>query len=231
MKKNLAGIFSVLTVGALALAAAPSARATAELELISGASTVIVADGGAGDTNSLAGAISFSGSVGSFDLTITTTGITKPLLGSATVPFLDLNSLQVSSGIGALTILFSDTGFGPTNTNFLSQIGGTINNGGGSLSFATYESATNTLFAESTLLTSQGPFGSGAFSGSSNSSVLSLASPYSLTEVVTINHSIGGATSFDGSLSTSVPDGGSTVALLGAVLVGFEGLRRKFMAA
>jgi hypothetical protein len=34
-------------------------------------------------------------------------------------------------------------------------------------------------------------------------------------------------TSFSGSLSTSVPDGGATVALLGFALVGLEGLRRK----
>ena len=33
--------------------------------------------------------------------------------------------------------------------------------------------------------------------------------------------------SFSGSITTMVPDGGSTVALLGFALVGLEGLRRK----
>jgi hypothetical protein len=235
MKINLAGIFSVLAVGALAFTATPSAHATAELELISGASSVIITDGGVNDANSLTGAITFSGTVGTFDISITTTGITKPVLGSATSPSLDLNSIQVSSGVGNLTILFSDVGFGPTSGSFLGQIGGTINNGGGSLSYATFVNTSNTELAISgpgtTQLTSQGPFAPGAFSGTTTSGILAMAGPYSLTQEVVISHSTGGNTSFNASLTTTVPDGGSTVALLGAVLVGFEALRRKFMAA
>jgi hypothetical protein len=56
---------------------------------------------------------------------------------------------------------------------------------------------------------------------------LSLASPYSLTEVLTINGGAsGGSYSLDGSLTT-VPDGGTTAMLLGAALSVLGLIRRK----
>ena len=216
-----------MAVAALALAAAPSARANAELEFISGASSVIVVDNGSGDSNPTTGIIDVTNlTVGTFDVSVGADAITYPILGTLTEPELDISSLDVSSGTGSLEILFSDTGFGPTTGAITSAIGGTVNSSGGSISYATYYSTANTLFGQTTELSALGPYGSGAFSGSAVSSLVSLGSPYSLTQVITITHSAGGASSFDASLVT-VPDGGWTVALLGVTLGGLEMLRRK----
>ena len=76
-------------------------------------------------------------------------------------------------------------------------------------------------------MTSQGLLG-GVFSGTEYNE-LALANPYSLTQQLIITHSGYGASSFYAELK--VPDGGSTVALLGAVLVGLEGFRRKLRGA
>jgi len=74
--------------------------------------------------------------------------------------------------------------------------------------------------------------------GGSNPDLLALASAGSAANVLTFQFippvslsTLAGspnATSFSGSIST-VPDGGATVALLGFVLVGVEGLRRRIM--
>lgn len=207
----------------LAIVAAPHAHATPvytdELELISSGTTVVVTG---------TGVTSYSGSVGSFSINVTT-GITYPTQGTLGSPIMDLSSVNVSGGTGSLEILFSATGFGPTNGKFLDEIGGTVNNQGGSISYTAYDSPSNALLAQTNSLGSLGPFGAGAFSGTTLSSFLSLASAYSLTQVVNITHSAGGTSSFDANLST-VPDGGWTVALLGITLGGLEMLRRKLMA-
>ena len=66
---------------------------------------------------------------------------------------------------------------------------------------------------------------------------LRLLSPFSLTQEVVIDHGASPngllVTSFNAHITT-LPDRGSTIALLGAVLVGFfgwESLRRKFRGA
>ena len=233
MKKNLPGLISALTVGAFVLAATPSARAVAELKFVSGGTTVIIMDNGSGDANLTTGILQVTNLVvGTFDISVGANAVTKPIQGSATNPYLDVSSLVVSSGNGSLQVYFSDTGFGPTTGFFTAAVGGTINSGGGNLTFKTYDDLGNNLFAETTLLTNQGPYGSGAFSGTVNSSSANLPAPYSLTEEIDITHSSGGSSSFDANLQyNGVPDGGSTIALLGMVLVGIEGMRRKFFVA
>ena len=74
-----------------------------------------MSDNGGGDINALSGAVTFSGSVGDF-IVNTTTGITKPILGSATVPILDLNSINLNgNNAGTIVLEFSETDF--TNTS------------------------------------------------------------------------------------------------------------------
>jgi len=225
MKTHFKAAITSVAFAVLAIAAAPRAQATpvstGELELISGATVVMVPTTG--------GVATYNGPVGTFSINVTT-GITYPVQGTLSAPYMDLSSVDVSGGTGALEILFSATGFGPTSGTLLSEIGGTVNNSGGSIAYSTYDSTTNALFAQTTLLTSEGPYGAGAFSGSALSSVVSLASPYSLTEVINISHSAGGVSSFDANLS-KVPDGGWTVALLGITLGGLEMLRRKMAGA
>jgi hypothetical protein len=220
MKTQLKASVMALAAAVLAFAAAPRAHATPvytdELELISSGSTVLVTG---------TGVTSFSGSVGSFSINITT-GITYPTQGTLGSPVMDLSSVNVSGGTGSLEILFSATGFGPTAGHFLDEIGGTVNNAGGSIAYSVYENPSDALLGTTNLVGSLGPYGSGAFSGTTLSSFLSLSSPYSLTQEINITHAAGGTSSFDANLSV-VPDGGWTVALLGITLGGLGMLRRK----
>jgi hypothetical protein len=78
-------------------------------------------------------------------------------------------------------------------------------------------------------LTTSGPLSAvaGFYAGSQGAALN--ASFYSLDEVVTIaGGTVGGSYSLDASLhTTAVPDGGTTVMLLGAALSGLAFLRRK----
>lgn len=214
----------LLAVGVLALAAVPPAHAVPMLRISDGTNTVTIADGSGIDSNSLTGAVTYSGAVGNFMLNVST-GVSTPILGSQTWPHLDLSSVDISGTTGGtLTILFSDNSFGASAGGVMASIGGTSY---GTVSYSTYYDASNTLLATSSLMTSQGLLG-GVFSGTSYSE-LALNYPYSLTQQLVIAHSGYGATSFNAELK--VPDGGSTVALLGAVLVGLEGFRRKLRGA
>jgi hypothetical protein len=221
----------LLVAGVFALPTLPLAHAVPTLQLTDGVTTMTIADMSGGDLNPTVGAVTFLGPVGSFSVNVTT-GISKPVLGSAALPFLDLNSINVSGPLAnTLTIRFSDDSFGPTPGSVTARIGGTT---AGMLSYSTFADASNTLFGTSTLLTQQGPFGNGAFSGTSFAN-LGFLSPFSLTQEVVINHgaSPGGlvSTSFNAELQAAVPDGGSTITLLGAVLVALESLRRRFRGA
>jgi hypothetical protein len=229
MKKKLTPLLTALTVAVIALAAAPNAQAIPTIRLFDGTTTITVADGSGGDSTAAIGAVTFNGAIGAWIVNVST-GVTKPLLGSATKPDMDLNSVNVSGGAGGtLTILFSDDGFGPTLGNSFAQIGGTINNAAGStLAYTTFASASNALFALTTPLTSQS-FVSGAFSGSTFGSAVPITSPYSLTQKVVIRHAGAGASSFNASLT--VPDGGTTASMLGFALMGIAGLRRKLALA
>jgi hypothetical protein len=216
----------LLVAAVVGLAAPPLAYAVPTLRLTYGANTVEIADASGSDSNPLAGAVTFIGPLGNFFLNVST-GISKPVLGSATLPSMDLSSVDVSgpSG-GTLTILFSDDFFGPTFGGVTASIGGTT---GGTVLYSTYADASNVLFGMSTLLTTQGAFTGPAFSGTTFAD-LGLPS-FSLTQEVVISHGSAGATSFNAELKAApkaVPDGGSTAALLGAVLVGLESLRRRF---
>jgi hypothetical protein len=215
-----------LVAGVLALAAPPVAYAVPTLQLTDGVTTVTIEDMSGSDFNPTVGAVTFIGSVGNFSLN-GTTGISKPVLGSATLPSLDLSSVEVSgpSGGGTLTIRFSDDFFGPTLGGVTASIGGTTPIGGTVL-YSTFADASNVPFGTSTLLTTQGPFGGPAFSGTTFANLGLLS--FSLTQEVVISHSSPGlVTSFNAELK-AVPDGGSTVAFLGAVLVGLESFRRRF---
>jgi hypothetical protein len=216
--------------GALLLLSGPAAQAVPTLRLSDGITTVTVADGAFNDMTAAVGAVTFSGAIGVWTVNVST-GASDPALGTPTSPSMDINSLDISGGAGTLTIWFSDDFFGPTSSGVSASIGGTINNKpGSSLTYKTYADGSNTLFAETLLLTSQS-FTSGAFSGDASGGLPSdpYPAPYSLTQKLVITHAGAGATSFDATLM--VPDGGSTVALLGFALLGIEGLRRKLRLA
>ncbi len=185
---------------------------------------VSVNDGEAGDWNTLTGAITYIGSIGSWLLNVTT-GITKPILGTDEYPVLHLDSVNVSGGGGTLDIWFSENNFvGSAGyiAALVSSLGGLA---GGTVTVTTYLDASNTLFGTGTLLDTLAISGGAGAAGD----IANVALPggnYSLTVHATITHDRWAATSFNTELK--VPEPG-TLSLLGAVLVaaGFVGSRRR----
>jgi hypothetical protein len=204
-------IIKYLTVTAAAAACAATASASptpsgAALELISGATTIIIQDGSGSDISPLTGSVGWVGSINGWAVVITS-GLTKPIQGSVTGPDMDLSVQASAGGAGSLTIEFTDTGFGPVTGGVNHQFSGNI--GSSVVTSAGYYDAGNGQFATTT------PLG-----GSIN-----LAGPFSFTLVDTFTP---GSVSTDDNLT--VPDGGTTVMLLGAALSGLGFLRKKLAA-
>jgi len=188
---------------------AGSANATPTLTLDDGVgNSVTITD------DDFDGVVVYSGAIGSFIVNVTT-GITKPLIGSADLPRMDLNSINVSGGNGSLTIEFFEDGFsGDKIAGLESLIGGTTS---GTLSATSY--------IDATVLSSFGPFGPGAFSDQDLWSG-NLPESFSLKISATITQEAGDVTSFDFEVN-SVPDA-SIMLLLGPALLGLGVFGRKF---
>ena len=176
------------TVLIITLTAGLSALADPVLTVSDGvtSSGPIVITGGAGSYTTS----SFDSSWG----LVSVAALSKPVLGSPSNPNMELNIEATSLGSGnPLTIVFSDNNFGPTSgsNNVTSQITGQPFGGaGGVVNFDTYYDSNNILSALTTPLTTSGdllPNGSPNPYNSNGSNSLSLAGPYSFTEVVTIS--------------------------------------------
>jgi hypothetical protein len=183
---------------------------------------IVVTDGSALDSNTLAGAVTFNGSLGTFILNVST-GLTKPLAGSASAPSIDLNSVDFSTAAGTLTITFTEDGFTAFPGTLTGAVGGTVGTGG---------SLTNIVMQNALNLVTNGPFGPGPFSGSGSAALIDGA-PYSLTQTAILTFGArGGSTSFDAMGSVpSVPDGGTTATMLGIGLLAVGAARRIYRRA
>lgn len=218
MKTRIKTAFVAL--GVITMAGAASAIPT--LYLADGGGSYIVFDGSnlgsfdaTGSGSAGGGAVSWSGSIGNWSLTVST-GLT---LSGGSSPAIDLNlSIDTPSANTPLTVMYSDTGFGPSVGGVsLVSTGSGIN--GGSVATTAYWGAGNTLFDTTggTLV---------------NGSVLdSAGNPYSLTlkSIVTPGTTgLNNVKSYDTELS--VPDGGTTALLLGAALSALALIRRRLTA-
>lgn len=193
------------------------ARAIPELELFeTGVGVMPLASTGTG------GQINFGGY---------TVNISTLDSSTATVPVLNVDSITVSgTPAHPLEILFGEVGF---NFNGKVTVSEALNTLSGSLAATTaaYGGTSDNYFDTSQLLASIGPLTGSSTASATGGNLSSANAPFSLTEVVTISvptGSAGGTLSLDSSLtSASVPDGGSTAALLGAAFVGLVALHRK----
>src|SRR6478672_6918682 len=219
IKPLIAGLTAIVVASGLAL----SAHATPTLTLSDGTTTIVVMDNGVGDLDPTLGSVVFNGAVGSNFNVNTSAGLTKPADGSASAPAIDLNSLNHALGAGTLTITFSETGFTAFPGILTGGIGGTIAVGG---------SLTNVVMQNALDLVTNGPFGPGPFSGSGSAALIDGA-PYSLTQTAILTFGArGGSTSFDAMASVpGVPDGGTTVTMLGIGLLAMGAARRIYRRA
>src|ERR1043166_97261 len=196
-------------------------NATLTIRVSDGANVFTIPDGSAGELSSLAGAVLYTNSFGSAALNVDT-GLSKPVIGSAAVPELHLDSVLVSSGPINLTIALSDTNFAGAG-RFIASIGGVLNSTAGStVTYTVYRDLANVLFGTGpgTFLCTTGPlsanslfyFGGGCLGEPTGDSA------YSLTLVGVINHLGPGNSSFNAIL-VDVPEPASMI-LLGLGLIG-----------
>lgn len=191
-----------------------AANAGAVLVISDGVNAALVVNDG--DSNDLSGAandgvVAFFGSYEGWVVN-TITGLTKPLLGTASQGHLDLNSVNVSGGAGTLTLFWYDNNFVATDTstylNF--EVGGTMASGAGSaIDYTVCANTGNTGYASCSLDVVSASFsGGGAFSTSdSGSFATSVDQLFGLGIVATITHAGTGtqSTSFDAEVTVPEP--------------------------
>lgn len=212
VRKFAAPVLAVAVAGLLTV----SAHAAPMLRLTQNGDTVLVGDGTPGDFMGLPGAVTFIGSLGVFDLNVST-GATKPYIGTSAKPELDLSSINAAStGAGTIKIEFTETDF--TNPGATLDLVSTLAaDPDTSMQFQTYASLTNMAFATDIQIADTGVLSAGEFF--SDLSTIALQGAYSLTLVVTITHDQAGQlSSFDARLQVPEP-GLSPALLIGALVV------------
>jgi hypothetical protein len=213
----------VLLIVGLSIGFSSISHADFALSLFDGTTTVTIFDGGAGDANTVPGAITYVGSMGVWTVNVTSV-LGYPELGSAAAPKLDLNTVNNSGSEGTMTIKASQTSFtapasSPLGLNF--EVGGTTS---GSVTFKEFVDTNNALFAGSQVGSTLA-FGYSPFSGTTSGGFIDTNGLYSITAEADIVHRGAGSTSFNAGISVPEP---FTLIFLGSCLLGAGMVSRKF---
>src|SRR4051794_24174539 len=97
VKKHLTTMIGTMLAAAGLFAITSTAHATLSLRVIDGVTTIVtIDDGGLADLNPVSGAVTYIGSFGAATTNIDS-GLSKPLIGSATAPQLHLDGVLTSS--------------------------------------------------------------------------------------------------------------------------------------
>jgi hypothetical protein len=221
--KNL--MTSAALAGAL-IASATVASANPMLELVSGSSSTLVT------ATSAQGKVTYDGAIGQWSINVTTG---ENVLGGPSLPDIDVNSIDTAPKgsftppLASLTIWYTsggNFGGGPV----LGSIGGTT-----TTSVTDYQYLGTAAFSTDELLTKLGTFSAKnsnqtAFSGDTLGNTGAVQGTYWLSEEIVIggtDSAKGQSTSFDAN-SQVVPDGATTITLLGSVFAGLGLLRSRF---
>jgi hypothetical protein len=220
-----------LTFGAAIPAHASFFAAICDDLACTGGNDIVVQDNAAGDTIGAAGGISFSTAAFGYSLLVNTSQ-SKPMIGSAAAPQLDLTYSATTSGSSAANVFLyaSDTDF-LSSGSFVLGLGGTNSGGSGSATGRAWGGSNNTAlsFSGANLLGTVGALSGAAASGTATGSFTSAVSPYSLTIGVAISRSSAGTSTGDLNFQvTPIPEP-ETYALMMAGLgaLGFVARRRQ----
>ena len=196
-----------------------------------GGDDIIIQDNAAGDTVAATGAISFSTAAFGYSFLVNTSQ-SKPMLGSAAEPQLDLSFAATSTGTaGNVFIYTSDTGFTRASGSALLTLGGTNSGASGTVTGRAWGGTSNTAlqFSGANLISSLAGLTGPTFAGSATSAFASVVSPYSLTIGMQITRASAGTTSGNLNLQVSaIPEPSIWASIfMGAALVGFVSRRRR----
>lgn len=145
MRMRCNNCLAIAAAGALSLALAPWASATAELRLSDGTTTLTIVDGSAQDSCAVVNCVTYNGTIGAWNINVST-GIAT--FGAS--PSLDLNTVNLTSTTGApqLTIEATASGYSPAASQATFSAGGTVS-AGGTYTFQGFGGLSNGLFDES----------------------------------------------------------------------------------
>jgi hypothetical protein len=194
-----------------------------------GGDDLLIADNMPGDTIGMTGAINFATSAFGYTLLVNTSQ-SKPVLGSATLPQLDLTFSVTSSAASVENVFLyaSDTDFTGAQA-FLQTLGGTNSGGSGTVTGRSWGGSSNTAlqFSGANLLATSGAQSGPVFSSMVPGSFTPSVSPYSLTIGVAISRTTAGTTTGDLNFAAVPVPEPASMALLGLGLAVAAASRRR----
>jgi hypothetical protein len=218
-------VLTTLTI-ALFLTAVSVTHAIPMLRVSDGLNAPItITDNGAGDLAPAVGHLNYANANYFGWNIIVSSGVTKPIVGSATSPALDLNYqiIRNANSQGTLTILFSENGFNLASPSTMETSAGGIlgNSGNPSINVRTYYDLGNTELVTTTLLTSHLFTGQGGYAGNDIGGPVGPDSSIAFTMRIDLSIPVGAVSSGDIDLHlNNVPEGGSMITFLGTALFG-----------